>query len=542
MKKAKILIVEDEMVTAEDLRSTLIRMNYEPVAVVPSGELAVKKAEQLKPDLVLMDIKLKGELDGIQAAKIIHGNFGIPVIYLTAFADSSLLDRAKLTNPYGYVVKPFSEKELHSSLEIGIYKSRSDRQIHHLNSVLKAIRNINQLITHEKDSGRLIKQACDMLVESRSYVSAWIILLDKEGQYLESAETGLGDTFNQITDRYRKGNIPTCGLKAKKTNGSVIIENIAVDCPDCPIEKNFPDRIYIQTRLVHMERLYGILSVGFSREFEIKKEELELMQEVADDLAFALYTFKADADNKKLEEQLKQSQKLEAIGSLVSGVTHEINNPLTGMINYADLIHEKTTDSELKEFAKEIMVEGNRIDNIVKNLLAFSRTSKNQVIPVLLADVINGTLTLVNPSLKKDQIQAEVDIPDDLELVTCNSQQIQQIVLNLITNAQHALNKRYKKWDDDKKLIIKIRPHSIDDHDGQQIIVEDHGSGIPKKTIDKIFTEFFTTKPEGEGTGLGLSVSTKIIEEHGGTLTVESEENKYTRFYINLRQQPEMPE
>ncbi len=542
MSKAKILIVEDEMVTAEDLRTTLVRMDYEPVAVISTGEMAVKIAGELQVDLVLMDVKLKGEMDGVEAAGIIHENYGIPVIYLTAYADNSLLERAKLTGPYGYVVKPFSDKELHSSVEIALFKSQSDKQIAHLNSVLKAIRNINQLITHEKNPGLLIRQACEMMVDSRGYGSAWIILLNREGEYVDSAETGIGKSFRTLVERYKKMDIPICCETAQRTDGVIVMENIKKDCPDCPLSQKYEEGKCLQSRLAHQDRIYGFMSVGVSSGQPVNVEELDLIEEVSDDLAFALYTFEADLEKQKLEAQLIQSQKLEAIGSLVSGVVHEINNPLTGMINYADLIEEKMPEGDLKEYAQGIMFEGKRVAGIVKNLLAFSRTSQNVEAPVSLADVILGTLSLVQPTLKKDQVMLETDLPDNLDSVICNSQQIRQVVLNLITNAGHALNKRYKKWDANKKLMIKLRPLKRDGIDWQQILVEDYGTGIPKKKIDKIFEEFYTTKPEGEGTGLGLSVSKKIIDDHGGSLRVESKENKFTRFYVELKVKPEKKE
>ncbi|NOZ08422.1 MAG: response regulator [FCB group bacterium] len=542
MSKAKILIVEDEMVTAEDLRTTLIRMDYEPIAVISTGEMAVKKAAELNVDLVLMDVKLKGKMDGVEAAGIIHESYGIPVIYLTAYADNPLLERAKLTGPYGYVVKPFSEKELHSSVEIALFKSQSDKQIAHLNSVLKAIRNINQLITHEKNPKHLIRRACEMMVDSRGYGSSWIILLNNEGEYVDSAETGVGKQFQTLVERYKKLDIPVCCKTAKRTEGVIVMDNIESDCPDCPLAVKYKNGKCLQARLSHQDRIYGFMSVGVSQGQLINAEELELIEEVSDDLAFALYTFEADLEKRKLEAQLIQSQKLEAIGSLVSGVVHEINNPLTGMINYADLIEEKMPEGELKEYAQGIMFEGNRVAGIVKNLLAFSRTSQNVEAPVSLSDVILGTLSLVQPTLRKDQITLETDLPDNLDSVVCNSQQIRQVVLNLITNASHALNKRYKRWDDDKRLIIKLTPLKRDGIDWQQIVVEDHGVGIPKNKIDKIFDEFYTTKPEGEGTGLGLSVSKKIIDDHGGTLSVESKENKFTRFFIDLKVTPDKKE
>lgn len=122
MKNAEILVVEDESITAMDIKHKLERLGYKVLAIESSGRKAIERTRELKPDLILMDIILKGEIDGIDAAARIHGDFDIPIIYLTAYFDDMILERAKLTDPYGYIIKPFSDGELKSAIEIALYK------------------------------------------------------------------------------------------------------------------------------------------------------------------------------------------------------------------------------------------------------------------------------------------------------------------------------------------------------------------------------------------------------------------------------------
>ncbi len=129
MSNARILVVEDERITAEDIKDGLKSLGYEVPAVVHSGEEAVRKAGELQPDLVLMDIRLQGRVDGIQAAGLISHRHDVPIIYLTAYADDATLDRAKLTQPFGYLIKPFSEKELRTTIEIALYKHQQDNRV-----------------------------------------------------------------------------------------------------------------------------------------------------------------------------------------------------------------------------------------------------------------------------------------------------------------------------------------------------------------------------------------------------------------------------
>ena len=289
-----------------------------------------------------------------------------------------------------------------------------------------------------------------------------------------------------------------------------------------------------------------------------------------------------------LEAQLIQSQKLESIGTLASGVAHEINNPIMGIMNYAQLIQDgMTVESPLQEYASEIMVETDRVATIVKNLLGFARQDKQSYSsPTRICDIVNGVLSLVAAVMRHDQITVTVNVPDDLPTLPCHNQQIQQVLMNLLTNARDALNEKYPGANEDKIVRInaevrgqmaeigdrrseirgrrsEIRGRRSEGGDRRAEIggrraeggidestssdlrspisdlrmcltVEDHGSGIPSEGRERIFDPFFTTKPQNEGTGLGLSISHGIVKDHGGELSVESEPGQWTRFHVDL--------
>jgi two-component system response regulator LytT len=129
MAKLKILIVEDENIVAKDIQNTLVSLGYNVQAIVPTGEKAIKEIEQARPDLVLMDIMLKGKMSGIDAANQIREDYNLPVIFLTAYTDDSTVGRAKVSEPYGYIIKPFKEKELQTTIEMAVYKHEKDVQV-----------------------------------------------------------------------------------------------------------------------------------------------------------------------------------------------------------------------------------------------------------------------------------------------------------------------------------------------------------------------------------------------------------------------------
>ncbi len=150
MAKSKIMIVEDEWITADDIRMSLQSLGYTVSSVVSSGEEAIQNAEKDKPDLVLMDIMLKGKMDGIEAASQIRSCYNIPIIYLTAYADEKILERAKITEPFGYIVKPFVNEDLKIAIEIALYKHRVEKErkklIEELQGALPKITTLSGLL------------------------------------------------------------------------------------------------------------------------------------------------------------------------------------------------------------------------------------------------------------------------------------------------------------------------------------------------------------------------------------------------------------
>ena len=139
MKKATIFIVEDESIVANDIKETLISLGYDVLGIAKSGEIALKEIREKRPDLILMDIHLAGKMDGVEVSAIIHARCSIPVIYLTAYADRLLLERAKVTEPYGYILKPYDERELHSVIEMALYKHQIELEIKKRDDILFAV-------------------------------------------------------------------------------------------------------------------------------------------------------------------------------------------------------------------------------------------------------------------------------------------------------------------------------------------------------------------------------------------------------------------
>jgi len=236
-----------------------------------------------------------------------------------------------------------------------------------------------------------------------------------------------------------------------------------------------------------------------------------------------------------LEAEALRAAHLASLGELAAGVAHEINNPINGIINYAQIIANKSEKrSKESDIANRIIKEGNRIAVIVSSLLSFARERKEEKAPVSVERILHDAITLTEVQIRKEGITLKMDLSSSLPEIIANPQQIQQVFLNVISNARYALNKKYPGPHEAKTIEISDKKLMIDGSPYVRLIFYDQGSGIPANILDKVLNPFFSTKPSGEGTGLGLSISHGIIKDHGGRLRIESLEAEFTRIIIDL--------
>ncbi len=237
-----------------------------------------------------------------------------------------------------------------------------------------------------------------------------------------------------------------------------------------------------------------------------------------------------------LQKEVERSKYLASLGELAAGIAHEINNPVTGVINCAQILFNKSQEeSRERDLATRILKEGDRIAKIVHSLLLFSRPgSKEEKNIVNIHEILSDTLALTGAQLRKEGIMLTLDVPQKLPEIVANRQLIQQVFVNVINNARYALNQKYPSTHSNKILEISGEEITIDHCPYIKITICDHGTGIPARIRDKVMNPFFTTKPTGKGTGLGLSISHGIVKDHGGKLFIKSVEGEYTKLIIIL--------
>jgi len=510
MTGARILVAEDESLIAEALRNTLEKMGLIVTGVVASGEDAIARAEETSPDLVLMDIRLRGNLDGIEAAGTIHDRFDIPVIYLTAHSDDATVNRAKRTGPFGYLLKPFSGRELRVTVEMALQKHAMELRL---------------------------RESEERYATTLTSIGDGVIATDTEGRV-----TFMNPVAEALT-RWRRED--ALGLPLEKI--FKIVDAVTRAIPESPVAKAL--------------REGAVATIG-DRTILIAKDLAEIpiddtvacIRDAQRRVCGAVLVFRdiserrqAEESLRKAEEQLRQARRIEAIGRLAGGVAHDINNLMTIVIGYGEmLLAQLPPDSPVLEQVKAMKEAGDRATSITRQLLAFSR--KQVLMPTVVS--LNGVVSDMEQMLRRvigEDVEIACHLEPELGRVNVDRSQMEQVIMNLAINARDAMPQG-------GKLTLQTRNAFLDEQYAQgapevqpgryvMLAVTDTGSGMDAYTKAHLFEPFFTTKDLGRGTGLGLATVYGVVKQSGGYIYVYSEPGHGTTFKVYLPEvmAPESP-
>jgi two-component system NtrC family sensor kinase len=272
----------------------------------------------------------------------------------------------------------------------------------------------------------------------------------------------------------------------------------------------------------------GVLEFYTDAPLEVDRALLDALTQIGTQLGRAIERERAAAQAQRQQEALLQREKLAAMGSLLAGVAHELNNPLATILLQADLLREDTTPTQLTEGITEIVQAAARCERLVRQFLTLARQHAPERTKVDLQTLITETMTLLAPPLRLENIAVDLRLAPALPPLWADPHQLQQVLMNLVTNAQQAL--RQAPPPRRVTLTTQLDPT----HTRVILEVTDTGPGIPPDIRARIFDPFFTTKPPGMGTGLGLSLCQGIVESHGGTIWVTSAPGQGTTFRVEL--------
>jgi signal transduction histidine kinase len=264
---------------------------------------------------------------------------------------------------------------------------------------------------------------------------------------------------------------------------------------------------------------------GLDVRFDVKgHDEIAEVAESFNEMVYHLE--KSQGEREKIEERLRQADKLASIGQLAAGVAHEINNPLSIVLGYTKLIMKNPpVDDRIKEDLRVIHKNAEICKKIVEDLLNFARQNKTRYVQADVNETLESVISTMEDKLTESNIAIVRKYDPSVQRVCMDIDKMNQVYTNILMNAHQAIR---------SSGVITVSTFCDNEKKVVSIIVSDTGSGIPKDIQDKIFEPFFTTKEPGEGTGLGLAVSYGIVHEHGGEITVESKKNEGAIFTIKL--------
>jgi len=312
----RILLVEDEAITAMDLQRKLEFWGYDVVGVAYSGETAVELAQKHHPDLILMDIVLKGPMSGVDAAKEIH-ELEIPVVFLSAHSEDSTMEKAREVDPYGYLIKPFDEKELLFTIEMAVQRHRSQLQIKKLNRNLRMLSDCNQAIVRMNDPQKLLREICRIIVEVGGYRMAWIGFAedDDERSVRPAAEYGFHEGYlDSVTIRWDESEYGQGPTGRSIREGEPVIIRDTVEDPrftpwrDKALGMGFMSVIGLPLRV--KDKTIGALTVYSGERDAFDEDEVKLLMELAGDVSFYLESREI---LKEMEEKVARTAQRERI-------------------------------------------------------------------------------------------------------------------------------------------------------------------------------------------------------------------------------------
>ena len=487
---AKILIVEDESIVALDLENRLRSLRYSVAAVAASGEEAIQKAAETHPNLVLMDIRLSGDMDGIEAAEKIRARLDIPVVYLTAFADEDTLRRARVTEPYGYVLKPFEERGLHTAIEIALYKHEMERKLREREQWLATtLKSIGDAVIASDAQGRI--KFMNPVAEA---LTGW-----KQGDALGQ---DLTEVFN-------------------------IIDGETQTPTESPVTQ-----VLQEGRLVWLKD-HTLLIAKDGSKIPIDDSAAPIRDD-KDNIIGIVLVFRDITERKRAEKTLRQyaaelKARNEDLDAFAHTVAHDLKGSLGYMVGFAQVLEQDYAalpDKDRRNCLRVIAQGGRKMCNIIDELLLLSsmrKVGEVEIKPLDMAHIVAEARQRLTHMI--EEYQAEIILPDAWPVALGHGSWVEEVWVNYVSNAL--------KYGDRPP---RVELGAMAEADGMvRFWVRDNGPGITPEDQARLFTSFTRLDPaRANGHGLGLSIVRRIVEKLGGQVGVESEVGQGSVFSFAL--------
>ena len=529
----KVLIVEDNK-DSRNLLMKQLRAHGQEVIAATNGVEALEQALKQHPDIIISDI-LMPVMDGFQLCRECKMDDNLKdihfVFYTATYVDERDEEFALTLGADKFIRKPIEPSEFMSIIR-GLIRDTETGKLTRRKPAAKEEKDVLKLYS-ERLVNKLEKKMLDLETEiarrkqteeeSRQSEEKYRLITENARDVIITTDMNMRLTYVSPSIRYLVTRtaeevmaMPLGELLAPaslEVGTKVLLEELE-------IAKRQP-RDPARSRVLELEILRKDGSTVWA------EARVSFLRGAEDQPIGLIAVMRDITERKKAEQQALVNAKLASVGELVAGVAHEINNPLTGVIGYAQLLMERgDVVPDIKEDLQKIYEESQRTVRIVQNLLRFARQYKPEKDLVDINELLGRTLELEAYKLRTSNVELSTNLAADVPLILADYNQLQQVILNIITNAQQAMAET------ERKGKIALTTGVINDY--VRVSIADNGPGISPENITKIFDPFFTTKPGGGGSGLGLSVCHGIITEHGGNIYVGSTLGKGTTFTIEL--------
>lgn len=542
----KILAIddrEDNLITISAVLNNLIPECQ--VITAQSGPEGIEKTKLDSPDVILLDIKMPG-MDGYSVCKKLKEDEDtkqIPVVMISAIKkETEDLVKGLDAGADAYLTKPINELVLAAQIKTSLRLKTAEDDLRKQRGLLEKM--VQERTAELAKTNRQLSREINERKQAEAALSAKTRDLSKRVKELKClyAVSTLCENPDITTDALLQGiagYLPPAWQYPESTGARIVLDG-----------RIFTTGKFKETKWQQRSDIYvngrqtGAIEVCFLDERPeidegpFMKEERELLNLIASRVGNVLERKQVEENAKRLETQLQQAQKMEAIGTLAGGIAHDFNNILFPIVGFSEMIREELpVASSLRDYANEIFLAAIRAKDLVDQILTFSRQGVKEAKPLKLQPIVKEALKLLRAT-----IPTTIDIQKDLDpacgVVVADITQIHQIVMNLATNAYHAMEETGGVLKVSLKQI-RLKPGHTAFQDlppGEYVCltVADTGIGIEKSVLEKIFDPYFTTKAKGRGTGLGLSVVRGIVKSCQGDIRVYSQPGKGTEICVCL--------
>ncbi len=514
---AKILIVEDEHLVALDIELRLERMGHVPV-VVYSGEDAIETAAETKFDLVLMDIKLKGLLDGIDTAQRLRSSYDLPIIYLTAYADNQTLDRARTTEPYGYVLKPFQERELKAAIEMALQKHEADVHRSQQQKLQRFLADASAQLAVTLDYHAVAVGASELLVPR---YGDWCVIHLKETADLTPAFTYACPDGDESNGHNRPGRLVEHVQETAKAqllspipDAASLVDALGAQHIDTLRELGA--RSLMCVPLCARDQVIGTLTVVSGRlRPRFTPDDLLFLEDFGHRLGIAL-------DNALLYRAAEHAIRMR--DDVLAIVSHDLRTPLGTILMQAELL---VGNPDVSKIGIGIMRSAHRMNRLIGDLLDASAINAGRLAldlrPNDIAEICHEAMDMFRSQAEARAITLDGSLPHESVHVACDRDRIVQVLSNLLGNAI-----KFTPRGGTVNLRVARVPTAV------HFEVEDTGQGIAPEQVPHLFDRFWRGQTRNNGAGLGLFIARGIIAAHGTQLHVDTKLGVGSRFYFAL--------